>query len=60
MMIHLPIYNWPLSRGVVERLFRIRTMDLTVQGGDLPSAILLMMRGTWYEAGWLRQMLFAI
>ncbi len=60
MMIHLPIYNWPLSRGLVGRLFRIRAMDLTLQGRGLPNAYVPMMRGTWHEVGWVRQMLFVI
>jgi len=57
MMIHLPFYNWPLSRGLFERLFRIRQWLSRRKAAVDRMRGVPMMRGTWYEMGWLRQML---
>jgi len=57
MMIHLPIYSWPLSRGLFGRQFRIwqwlsRQKARVDRLRGVPT-----MRGTWYEVGWLAQAL---
>jgi len=57
MMIHLPYYNWPLSPGLFERLFRIRQWLSRRKAAVYRMRGVPMMRGTWYEVGWLRQTL---
>ena len=59
IMIHLPIYNWPLSRGFFERLFRIRQWLARRKAAVYRMRGIPMMRGTWYEIGWLTEMLRA-
>jgi ubiquinone/menaquinone biosynthesis C-methylase UbiE len=57
MMIHLPIYNWPLSRRLFERLLKIRQWLARCKAAAYRLRGVPMMRGTSYEVGWLTQML---
>lgn len=57
IMIHLPLYNWPLSRGLFERLFMLRQWLSRKKAALYRLRGKPLMRGTWYEIGWLVQML---
>jgi ubiquinone/menaquinone biosynthesis C-methylase UbiE len=57
IMIHLPVYNWPLSQAFFERLFRIRQWLARRKASIERLCGIPIMRGTWYELGWLREML---
>jgi len=57
IMIHLPLYNWPLSRGLFERLFMLRQWLSRKKAAFYRFRGKPLMRGTWYEIDWLVQML---
>ncbi len=57
MMIHLPIYNWPSGRGLFERLFVARQWLARQKARVDRARGRPMMRGTFYEAGWLAEIL---
>lgn len=59
IMIHLPIYSWPLSRKLFQRLFDFRQW-LSRRKAALDRALgIPLMRGTWYEMNWLAETLQA-
>jgi len=57
MMIHLPIYNWPASHGLFERIFSIRQWLSRCKGAIQRMCHVPMMRSTWYEVAWLTETL---
>jgi ubiquinone/menaquinone biosynthesis C-methylase UbiE len=57
MMIHLPTYNWPLSRAIFERTFRIRQWLSRRKAALYRTWGRPLMRGTWYEMEWLARIL---
>jgi len=57
IMIHLPLYNWPLSRGLFERLFMLRQWLSRKNAALYRFRGKPLMRGTWFEIDWLVQML---
>ncbi len=59
MMIHLPLYNWPVSGGFFEWLFSIRQWVSRRKAALNRIRGRPLMRGTWYETGWLAERLGA-
>jgi SAM-dependent methyltransferase len=62
LMIHLPIYSWPLggrriSRALFEGLFRTRQWLARQKAVANRMRGAPLMRGTWYEIGWLSRVM---
>ena len=57
IMLHLPIYCWPASPRIFDRLFRIRQAIARWKAAMYRRCALPVMRGTWYEIVWLEHTL---